>query len=56
MNFKLKPAVFDDDEEAKERARRLQERFRYDDDEGLAVGAAGKDDQDRRLIDDYQPK
>ncbi|KAI0722168.1 enhancer of polycomb-like-domain-containing protein [Cerioporus squamosus] len=56
VNFKLKPAVFGDDEEAREHARRLQERFRYDDDEGLAVGAAGKDDQDRRLIDEYQPK
>ena len=55
-NFKLKPAVFGDDDEAKERARRLEERFRYDDDEGVAVGATGKDEQDRRLIDEYQPK
>ncbi|RPD66682.1 hypothetical protein L226DRAFT_453767 [Lentinus tigrinus ALCF2SS1-7] len=56
INYKLKPATFDEDDEAKERARRLEERFRYDDDEGLAVGATGKDEQDRRLIDEYQPK
>lgn len=55
-NFRLKPATFGNDDEAKERARRLEERFRFDDDEGLAVGATGKDEQDRRLIDDFQTR
>ena len=47
---------FDDDEEAKEHTRRLEERFRYDDDEGLAIGSEGAEEHDRKLIDEHQPR
>ena len=52
----LRAASFDDDEEAKEHTRRLEERFRYDDDEGLAIGSEGAEEHDRKLIDEHQPR
>ena len=52
----LRAASFDDDDEAKDRARRVEERFRYDDDDGLSIGQDGTDDHDRRLIDEHQSR
>ena len=52
----LRAASFDEDEEAKERARRIEERFRYDDDDGVTLGADGMEDRDRKLIDERKPR
>ncbi|KAI0646398.1 enhancer of polycomb-like-domain-containing protein [Trametes meyenii] len=55
-SVKLRPASFDDSDEASERLRRLQERFRYDEDDVPAIGPGGPDEQDRKLIDECQPR
>ena len=47
--------VFDDAED-EEMARRLRERWRFDQDDDPAVGPEGADDQDRMLVDDYDPR
>ena len=52
---KLRPATFENDEDM-ERMRRLEERFRYDDDDVPAVGPGGPDEHDRKLIDESQPR
>ncbi|KAL1943915.1 hypothetical protein VTO73DRAFT_3733 [Trametes versicolor] len=54
VNVKLRPASFGDDEEAIDRLKRLEERYRYDEDDNPAVGAGGPDEQDRKLIDACQ--
>lgn len=46
----------EDSAEERERARRITERWRYDEDDEPPVGAEGPDEQDRTLIDDYDPK
>ncbi|KAI0777776.1 enhancer of polycomb-like-domain-containing protein [Trametes elegans] len=56
LNVKLRPASFGDDEEDKERLRRIEERYRFDDDDAPAFGPGGPDEQDRKLIDECQPK
>ncbi|KAI0360579.1 hypothetical protein OH77DRAFT_698921 [Trametes cingulata] len=58
VNVKLRPATFADEEEEKndDLLRRLEERFRYDDDDAPAVGPGGPDEQDRKLIDEVQAK
>jgi len=44
------------DVEAQDRARRLAERWRYDDDDSCVVGSDGSEEKDRVLLDDYQPR
>ncbi|EMD31875.1 hypothetical protein CERSUDRAFT_119155 [Gelatoporia subvermispora B] len=45
------------DEESRQHARILEERWRYDgDDDGPATGPEGVDEKDRILVDDYDPK
>ncbi|KAJ3557054.1 hypothetical protein NP233_g11834 [Leucocoprinus birnbaumii] len=44
----------DDDSEEAERQRRLEERWRYDQDDMPAVGPQGQDEQDRVLMNEYQ--
>ncbi|OJT01716.1 Enhancer of polycomb-like protein 1 [Trametes pubescens] len=56
VNVKLRPASFGEDEEDMDRLKRLEERYRYDDDDAPAVGAGGPDEQDRKLIDACQPR
>ncbi|KAI0372048.1 hypothetical protein BV20DRAFT_978623 [Pilatotrama ljubarskyi] len=58
VNVKLRPATFGDEDEDKndDYLRRLEERFRYDDDDVPAVGPGGPEEQDRKLIDEVQPK
>ncbi|OJT10123.1 hypothetical protein TRAPUB_13394 [Trametes pubescens] len=57
VNVKLRPASFgEDDSEDMDRLKRLEERYRYDDDDTPAVGAGGPDEQDRKLIDACQPR
>ncbi|THH30198.1 hypothetical protein EUX98_g3973 [Antrodiella citrinella] len=41
------------DEDAHERFRLWQERWKYDDDDSPAVGAKGTDEHDRQLVDDF---
>ena len=53
----LRAAKFDEgDDEAKESMKRLEERFRYDDDDGFAPGPDGAEEHDRKLIDEHQPR
>ena len=58
VNCRLKPAVFDKehDPEVQESLRRMEERFRYDGDEGYSVGPPGVDEHDRKLIDEVQAR
>ncbi|KAI0635269.1 enhancer of polycomb-like-domain-containing protein [Trametes polyzona] len=56
FNVKLRPASFDDDEVSTERMKKLEERYRFDDDDAPAIGPGGPDEQDRKLIDECQPK
>jgi len=37
-------------------ARRLQERWRFDQDDDPAVAPEGAEEQDRMLVDDYDPR
>lgn len=46
--------VVDDDDSDEELSKRIQERWRFDSDDGPAVGPLGSDEQDRVLVDDYQ--
>ncbi|OBZ78426.1 Enhancer of polycomb-like protein 1 [Grifola frondosa] len=46
----------EDDLEAQDRARRLNERWKFDSDDLPAVGPGGADEQDRVLIDEYNPR
>ncbi|KAH9927133.1 enhancer of polycomb-like-domain-containing protein [Epithele typhae] len=54
INATLRAARFDD-EEGKDRVQRLQERFRYDDDDGAHLGKVGPDEVDRKFVDERQP-
>ncbi|KAF5310721.1 hypothetical protein D9619_007669 [Psilocybe cf. subviscida] len=45
-----------EDPEEADRLRCLQERWRYDSDDAPPVGLEGPDEQDRVLVDDYNPK
>ena len=36
--------------------KKLEERFRFDDDDTPALGPGGPDEQDRKLIDECQPR
>lgn len=45
-----------DDGEDDERASMAAERWRYDLDDGPAVGPEGPDEQNRILVDDYESK
>jgi len=45
-----------DDDEDEERDRRARERWRFDVDDCPAAGPEGSDEQDRVLVDDYDPK
>jgi len=49
------PMDVDEDPEEEERKRRLDERWRYDTDDVPPVGPEGADEQDRILVDDYNP-
>ncbi len=42
--------------EGQERERRLEERWKYDQDDVPAFGPQGPDEQDRVLVDEYQTK
>ena len=44
-----------DDGNDEERAWRLAERWKFDEDDSPAVGPEGPDEQDRALLDDYEP-
>jgi enhancer of polycomb-like protein len=46
----------DDGLSDEERAWRLAERWKFDEDDCLAVGPDGPDEQDRLLLDDYEPR
>ncbi len=45
-----------EDSEEQERERRLEERWKYDQDDVPAFGPQGPDEQDRVLVDEYQTK
>ncbi|PPQ93891.1 hypothetical protein CVT25_007804 [Psilocybe cyanescens] len=45
----------DEDPEEVERTRRLEERWKYDNDDAPPAGPEGPDEQDRVLVDDYNP-
>ncbi|KAF4622202.1 hypothetical protein D9613_009361 [Agrocybe pediades] len=49
------PMDVDEDPEEEERRRRLEERWKYDMDDVPPVGPEGADEQDRVLVDDYDP-
>jgi len=44
------------DEEETESSRRVMERWRFDMDDVPSIGPQGVDEQDRILVDDYDPK
>lgn len=46
----------EDPDERRERAWRITERWRYDRDDEPPVGPEGPDEQDRTLVDEYEPK
>lgn len=46
----------DGDVEELERQRRLEEQWRYDQDDAPTFGPQGQDEQDRVLVDEYQTK
>jgi enhancer of polycomb-like protein len=46
----------DKDVEGVERQRRLEEQWRYDQDDAPTFGPQGQDEQDRVLVDEYQTK
>jgi enhancer of polycomb-like protein len=46
----------DDNESDEERTWRLAERWKFDEDDPPAVGPEGLDEQDRVLVDDFDPK
>lgn len=46
----------DDSKEDEERAWRLADRWKFDEDDCPAVGPGGPEEQDRVLVDDYDPK
>lgn len=52
--------LLSDDEESnmetRERARRLFERWKFDDDDNPAIGLEGPDEKDRILLDEFQPR
>ncbi|PIL36867.1 hypothetical protein GSI_00557 [Ganoderma sinense ZZ0214-1] len=55
VNCRLRAATFDKNEvEEREFKRRVDERFRYDDDDAPPAGPRGLDEQDRKLIDECQ--
>ncbi|KAI8986868.1 enhancer of polycomb-like-domain-containing protein [Trametes punicea] len=56
FNVKLRPAVFGENKQDSDLLQRIDERFRYDEDDIPAVGPGGPDEQDRKLIDECQPK
>lgn len=45
-----------EDDKDEERLWRLSERWKFDDDDGPAIGPDGSEEQDRVLVDDYHPK
>ena len=45
-----------DDGNDEERAWRLAERWKFDEDDSPAVGPEGPDEQDHVLLDDYEPR
>jgi len=45
-----------EEEEKSERRRRIEEQWKYDQDDMPAVGPQGQDEQDRVLVDEYQTK
>lgn len=46
----------DGDAEEVERQRRLEEQWRFDQDDTPTSGPQGPDEQDRMLVDEYQTK
>ncbi|GBE89019.1 Enhancer of polycomb-like protein [Sparassis crispa] len=46
----------DDDTDAQSPARKVRGRWKFDADDDPAVGPEGPDEQDRMLVDDFQPK
>lgn len=44
-----------EDQEEADRSRRLEERWKYDSDDVPPVGPQGADEQDRTLVDNYNP-
>ena len=57
VNCRLRAATFDkSDVEEREFRRKVDERFRYDDDDGPPSGPRGSEEQDRKLIDDCQSR
>ncbi|KAI0944834.1 hypothetical protein AcW1_001669 [Taiwanofungus camphoratus] len=44
------------DVEVRERARRITEQWKFDSDDDPVVGPEGPDEQDRTLVDDFDPK
>ena len=55
-NSRQLPSDSDSDSETTEVHRRLQERWRFDDDDVPAVGPEGTEEQDRKLADDFDAK
>ncbi|KAF7800350.1 hypothetical protein EIP86_011600 [Pleurotus ostreatoroseus] len=49
----LPVCVSDDENSDEDRQRRLEEQWRFDDDDGPAFGPAGQEEQDRKLVDDF---
>lgn len=59
INCRLRAASFTTDSDApevQELLRKTEERYRYDDDSGISIGALSVDEHDRKLIDECQPR
>ena len=57
VNCRLRAATFDkSDVEEREFRRKVDEQFRYDDDDAPPSGPRGLDEQDRKLIDECQSR
>jgi len=52
----LNPMDRNDEDEGSERRRRIEEQWKYDQDDMPAVGPQGQDERDRVLVDEYQTK
>lgn len=50
------PSESDSDAEVLEKHRRIEERWKYDDDDVPPVGPEGPEEQDRKLADDFDAK
>ena len=55
-NFDLDSGSEAENPERSEQQRRLEERWKYDEDDSPATGPQGNDEQPRKLIDDFRSR